>query len=122
MDSDRVILCGSSAYEKRYYFNEVFSSLPDAVKEELQIMCVLYTEEVGGVLTLEFDAYGNLLLQVSAREDDLLFDEIGSHLKIKDIRIKRKDLLEGLETYFKVFYLGQAFEDLKEYEDEDEYL
>ena len=111
MDPDRTILCGSNAYEKRYYLNENFSSLPDAVKHELQIMCVLYTEEIGGILTLEFDNYGNLLFQTSAREDDILFDEIGSHLMIKDMKIKRKDLLEGLETFFKVFYLGQDFEE-----------
>lgn len=114
MDSDRIILCGSSAYDKRYYFNEEFSSLPEAVKQELQIMCVLYTEDVGGILTLEFDDNGNLLFQVSAKDDDFFFDEIGSHLKIKDMRIKRKDLLEGLETYFKVFYLGQDFEEIED--------
>ena len=109
MGPERTILCGSNSYEKTYYLNEIFLSLPDGVKEELQIMCVLYTEEIGGILTLEFDNYGNLLFQISAKEDDLLFDEIGSDLKIKEIRIKREDLLEGLETYFKVFYLEQDF-------------
>lgn len=70
MDPDRTILCGSNAYDKKFYFNQEFSSLPDAVKQELQIMCVLYTEEISGILTLEYDNYGNLLFQVSAREDD----------------------------------------------------
>ena len=60
MYQDRIVLCGASAYEQKYYFNQDFNSLPEAVKKELQIMCVLYTEEIGGILTLEFDEEGNL--------------------------------------------------------------
>ena len=43
MYQDNIVLCGASAYEQKYYFNEDFSSLPDHVKKELQIMCVLFT-------------------------------------------------------------------------------
>ena len=55
MYQDKIVLCGASAYEQKYYFNQDFSSLPDAVKQEMQIMCVIYTEDIGGILTLEFD-------------------------------------------------------------------
>lgn len=111
MDPDRTILCGSNAYDKKFYFNDEFKALPDSVKQELKIMCVLYTEEVGGILTLEYDNYGNLLFQISAKETDATFDEIGSDLKMKEMREKRKDLLDALETYYKVFYLGEDFEE-----------
>ncbi len=110
MDPDRTILCGSNAYEQKYYFNEEFDLLPESIKQELQIMCVLYTEEISGILTIEYDNYGNLLLEVSAKENDFMFDEIGSALKIKEIRRERKDLLEALETFYKVFFLGEDFE------------
>ena len=47
-----VVLCGANSYEQKYYFNEEdFGSLPESIKKELHIMCVLYTEDVGGVLT-----------------------------------------------------------------------
>ncbi len=105
MYQDRVVLCGSSAYEKKYYLNEDFANLPKQVKDELQIMCVLYTEEIGGVLTLVFEKDGTLELEVTYDEGDLLFDEIGSVLKIKKMREEKKDLLEALEMYFKVFML-----------------
>ena len=59
MYQDNITLCGASAYEKKFYFNQDFNALPDHVKKELQIMCVLYTEDVGGILTLEFDENGN---------------------------------------------------------------
>lgn len=52
MYQDNITLCGASAYEKKFYFNQDFNALPDHVKKELQIMCVLYTEDVGGILTL----------------------------------------------------------------------
>ena len=47
MFDDKVILCGSSSYEKIFYFNPEFDSLPKQIKDELQIMCVLFTEDVG---------------------------------------------------------------------------
>ena len=105
--SKNVVLCASSAYEQKYYLNEEFSGLPEAIKEELQIMCVLHTAEVGGILTLEFDEEGNLLLNVTSDEEDLLFDEIGSVLKVKQYQNTKKELLEALELYYKAFFLNE---------------
>ena len=111
MYQDEVILCASSAYKKKYFLNEDFEGLPNTVKDELKIMCVLYTEDVGGVLTLKFDEYGNLQFETSAEEGDLLYDEIGSVLKIKQLQNTKKDLLESLETYFRVFFLDEDWEE-----------
>ena len=105
MYQDKIVLCGASAYEQKYYFNQDFSSLPEAVKQELQIMCVLYTEDIGGILTLEFDEEGNLLLNVTSDEEDLLFDEIGSVLKVKQYQHTKQELLEALELYYKAFFV-----------------
>ena len=65
MFQDKMVLCASSAYEKKFYLNENFEGLPQHVKDELKIMCVLFTEDVGGVLSLEFDENGNLELNTS---------------------------------------------------------
>lgn len=111
MYEDEMVLCGASAYTKKYYLNEEFDSLPDGIKDELKIMCVLFTEDVGGVLTLAFDEEGNLHFETSCDEGDLLYDEIGSVLKVKQLRETRQDLLESLELFFKVFYLGEDFEE-----------
>jgi len=40
-NSGRVVLCGANAYEQKYYFNEKFSRIPESIKEELHIICVL---------------------------------------------------------------------------------
>ena len=110
-DGDNVVLCGANSYEQKYYFNQQFSSLPESIKQELQIMCVLYTEDVGGILVLEYDEEGTLEFKVTAEEGDYLFDEIGSVLKIKQYRKEKRELLEALEMYYRVFYLGEELED-----------
>ena len=104
MYQDNITLCGASAYEKKFYFNQDFNALPDHVKKELQIMCVLYTEDVRGILTLEFDENGRLQFKTEALEADARYDEIGSGLKIKELRQKNEDLLRGLELYYKVIF------------------
>ena len=60
-NEDRV-LCGANSYEKKYYLNPKFNNLPEQVKQELQIMCVMFTEEVGGTLIVEYDEDGYLQL------------------------------------------------------------
>lgn len=111
MYQDKIVLCGASAYEQKYYFNQDFNSLPEAVKQELQIMCVLYTEEIGGILTLEFDDDGNLQFKTEALDADAMYDEIGSVLKIKKLQEEKRELLESLEMYYRVFFLGEAPEE-----------
>lgn len=105
--SDAVVLCASSAYEEKYYFNQKFAAIPQFIQEELQIMCVLYTADVGGILTLQYDTEGNLLMNVTSASDDFLFDEIGSVLKIKQIQSEKRELLESLELYYRVKFLGE---------------
>ena len=90
--NEEFVLCAASAYEKKFYLNPEFDSLPESIKEELQIMCVLYTEDVGGVLMLVFDEEGNLELKV---------------LKVKQLQQTKRELFESLELFFKVFYLGE---------------
>lgn len=104
---DKVILCASSAYEKKYYLNPDFETLPDSVKQELKIMCVLYTEDVGGILMVVFDDEGSLKLEVSQQDNDFAFDEIGSRLKIKEMQKTKGELFQALELFYKVFFLGE---------------
>ena len=92
MFDENVVLCVSNSYEKKYYFNPDFDKLPDDVKNELKIMCVLFTEEVGGILDMEFDEEGNLLFKCG--------------MLVKKYQYEKRELLESLEMFFKVFFLG----------------
>lgn len=112
MYDESKVLCAASAYEKKYFLGPKFGKLPESIQEELQIMCVLFTEDVGGVITLEFDEEGNLMIKTEADESDLLYDEIGSALKVKKLQSEKRELLEGLELYYKVKFLGKNVDEL----------
>ncbi len=110
-ENKEMILCVSNAYNRKYYLNERFNGLPEAIKEELQIMCVLYTEDVGGILELIFDEDGYLEFRTTSEEGDYFYDEIGSVLKIKQYQNVKRDLLEALETYYRIVFLGEGLEE-----------
>ncbi len=107
MFNENVVLCAASAYEKKFYLNEDFSRLPEDIKNELKIMCVLFTEEAGGILTLEYDEEGTLLFKTEADEGDILYDDIASGMLIKKLQYEKRDLLESLEMFYKVFFIGE---------------
>ena len=109
--SKEVVLCVSNAYQKKHYLNENFNGLPQTIRDELKIMCVLYTEDVGGILELVFDEDGNLDFRTSCKENDFFYDEIGSVLKIKQYRNERRELLESIETYYRIVFLGEGLEE-----------
>lgn len=112
MYQEKVVLCASSAYEKKYWLNDDFKMLPEQIKQELKIMCVLFTEDIGGILSLEYEEDGSLYFKVDSDENDYLYDEIGSVLKIKQLQREKAELLEALELYYKVFFLGEDASEL----------
>ena len=90
--------------------NEKFAKLPDAIKEELHIICVLFTEEVGGAFLIGFDDDGSLMLMTDSDEEDILYDEIGAGLLVKEVKKRSQDLFESLETFYRTFILGKDME------------
>ena len=112
MDQDKIVLCGANSYEEKFYMNPDFDNLPQHIKDELKIMCVLYVHDVGGILTLVFEENGELEFELTSAEGDPMFDEIGSRLKIKEIQTdeKKQELLTQLQLYYKVFFLGEEIE------------
>lgn len=107
MSEERIILCGANAYEKKYYFNETFNRIPRSIQDELHIICVLFTEEAGGIFTVVFEPDGSVSLETDADENDIYYDEIGSGLLVKEIRRKRKELLQSLSLYYRALVLKE---------------
>ena len=103
MDGKRIVLCGANAYEQKYYFNKDFDKIPESIKNELRIISVLFTQEVGGIFTIVFEEDGSVSLETSAEEEDITYDEISSGLLINEIRRKRQELFESLQLYYRVF-------------------
>lgn len=111
MNTENIVLCGANSYNQKYYFNQVFDRLPESVKEELQVMCVWFTEDIGGILTLEFDTDGTLLMRTEADEGDYYYDEIGAGLKLHQMQTEKRELMESLELFYRVLILHQPFEE-----------
>ena len=109
---EKIVLCGANAYDKKYYFNQNFDKIPDGIKDELHIICVLFTEEVGGIITLAFDEEGTLVIETNAADEDFYYDEISSGLLVREIRRKKQELFESLSLYYKVVILGEDLADL----------
>lgn len=117
MESKNTVLCGANAYEMKYFFNELFNAIPESVKKELQILCVLFTEEVGGVFAIAFEEDGNVVLETNADADDIYYDEVSSGLMVSEVRRRRQELFETLSLYYKVFILK---EDIADYLQEEQ--
>ena len=98
---EKITLCGANSYQEKYYFNEEFSELPEEVKNELKAACVLFTEEAGGIITLEFDAEGSLMVNIASDERDYLYDEIEAQLLVRKLLSEKSELFEKLELYFR---------------------
>ncbi|MBO5373528.1 MAG: hypothetical protein J6A75_12555 [Lachnospiraceae bacterium] len=111
MEEQEIVLCAASAYERKFYLNELFQGLPARVKDELKIMCALFTEDVGGILELVYNEDGELEFRTSADEADYLYDEIGSVLKVKELQRTKSELLESLQIFYKVLVLGEFEEE-----------
>ena len=107
MADGRIVLCGSNAYEKKYYFNPLFESVPESVKEELHIICVLFTEEAGGVFLIVFEPDGSISMETEAAEEDILYDDITAGLLVSEIRRHRQTLFEELQLFYRVFVLKE---------------
>lgn len=111
--AERIVLCGANAYEKKYYFNKDFSLIPEEIQNEIHIICVLFTEEVGGIFTMVFDEDGTLQLETQVDDGDYLYDEIGSRLLIGKITNTKQELFRSLEMFYKVFILGETLEQIE---------
>ena len=106
--SERIVLCGANAYEQKYYFNkDRFGNLPESIQEELHILCVLFTEEVGGIFTIVFEEDGGVSMDTAAADEDYLYDEVSAGLLIGQMRQKRKELFEALSLYYRSFVLHE---------------
>lgn len=102
-ESGRTVLCGANAYEKKYYFNQKFDGLPQSIKDELHIICVLFTEEAGGIFTIVYEEDGSIMMETTFAPEDYLYDEISSGLLVREVRRNRQELFESLRLYYQVF-------------------
>lgn len=115
---EEVVICGANAYEEKYYFNPVFNRIPESIKKELNIICVLFTEEVGGIFTIGFDEEGELKFTTQASDEDCLYDEIAAGLLVNKVRATRQEMLESLSLFYRAIVLKEDMSELLGEEEE----
>ena len=81
-----------------------------AIQDQLHIICVLFTEDIGGIILFEFDKDGKLSIRTEAKASDYDYDEIGAALEVKEIQKQRRDMMNGLELYYKAVVLHQPLD------------
>ncbi len=101
---ESLVLAAANSYQQKYYFNPRYQNLPANIKSELRLMCIRFAEEAGGILEIAFQPEGRLQLKVHTAENDLLFDEIGAELLIKEYQREKEELFTKLELYFASLY------------------
>lgn len=106
-EDGRVVLCGANAYEKKYYFNKEFDRLPESIQDDLHIISVLFTEEVGGIFMMTFDEDGELMIETQSDPDDFYYDDVSAGLLVQEIKRSRQELFESLAIYYRVFILKE---------------
>ncbi len=103
--TEEQILCSASKYTQKFYFNPKYANLPKKIQDELRIALVIFTEEIGGEIFLYFDDEGGLSIATDFKEDDYLYDEIGSGLKVNQLRMEKRELFEQLEEYYELLIM-----------------
>ena len=51
-----------------------------------------------------------LEFKTEAKENDFFYDEIGSVLEIKKLQNEKRELMEALEMFYRVVFLGEEFD------------
>ncbi len=99
---EETTLLGASWYNQKYYFNSAFAELPREVQDELHILAVEFTEDVGGVFTIYFGEDACPHFSVRSAEGDQRFDEIGAELLIKKYQREKADLMAKLAVFYRL--------------------
>jgi len=113
----RIVLCGANAYEQKFYFNPLFQKIPESIREELRIICVLFTQEAGGVFTIEFEEDGEIFLRTECDEEDITWDSVSAGLLSGEIRRKREELFQAISLYYRAIILHEDMSSLLTEED-----
>lgn len=101
MNKDDNIFCVANSYTKSYWLSPDFANLPKSVKEELQALSVIFTEDVGGLLVFRFEG-DKLIIDIRHDEKDYYFDEIGAGLRVRKLMEDKEELFSSLELFYKM--------------------
>ncbi len=101
--TEKKILAAANAQEQKYYLEPEFSALPDAIQEEIRMICILLAQKLNCTFLMGF-AEGALYFETIRNADDCDFDDIGAELEIKRVQRQQKELLRAIELWYAVYF------------------
>ena len=119
---DKSTIGKASVYNTTYYYNPFFTKLPEAIKEEIQHICTFYSAKLHCVFSVEFRENGDVFFKTAAEDWDMNYDEIGAGLDMNKLAREKRDLFHSLKTWYLIFVLGVAPEDVQKRLSEDDGL
>jgi len=97
------ILAAASHYKRARYFNEEYTDLPTAVRDELQAACSLSAEAARGIVTVGFYGDGTVFVEAEGAPDDHNYDEIGARLIVDSMLDEKAELFRALRLWYAAF-------------------
>lgn len=101
---NKKIIAAASFQKQKYFFDSEFEKLPEDIKKEIQVICVLSAQSLECTFVIGFKNNGDVYFEVV----DNLSDEIGIELLIKEIRIKHKELLKALKLWYLLYKTNEG--------------
>ena len=97
------VLAAANNKEQKYYMEEEFKFLPDAIKDDLKKICIFMAEKLNCTFMVGFDDNGDLYFETVKHEGDFDFYEIGAELEIKKIQKEELELFRAIELWYVIF-------------------
>lgn len=110
---EKKVLAAADSAQRKYYLGPEFQELPESIKEEVRVICVLLAQKLNCTFLMGFYETGELYFETVRREDDFDFDEIGAELEISALRREKKELLRALELWYAIYFTEDG-EEIKE--------
>ena len=105
---EKDIVVAASFYKHARFFNERYSGIPTAVREELVALCALTAEEVRGVVTMGFYGNGAIFIEADGAADDFDYDEIGARMVIDRVTEEKSELFRALQLWYVAFMTDEG--------------
>lgn len=94
------MIAAASWEQQKYFLSPDCAGLPEAVKDEIRILCVLMAQKLACTFMIGFDDTGDVFFQTLPQRDAFAFDEIGADLELRRLSKTKRQLLLGLKAWF----------------------
>ena len=104
------LLAAASYENQKFYIAPEFSSMPDQIKNEVKIICVLSAEKLLCDFLMEFTPAGDIVFKIIKPENSIDFDDIGADLEIRRIQREKKEFLKSLKLWYLIYFTPEGEE------------